>query len=116
MPPARPLGSACKKPGYFTARKMRTVCIKLGGRKGQGKGRVTGRAGIGKGKNGACKWGVSRRTGHCRTKARLMMLKRTKKNKKYIERKGLVVPLNTMINRPDSNSGRVYMNGKRVSL
>jgi hypothetical protein len=44
---------------------MRCVPLKKG-RKGQGKGRVTGRAGIGK-KGAACKWGVSRKTGYCRT-------------------------------------------------
>ena len=76
--------------GEGKERRMRCVPLKKG-RKGQGKGRVTGRVGIGKGPGGACLWGVSR-TGKCRTKARYMQHKRAKKNAKYIKRKGLVVP------------------------
>lgn len=91
MPPARRGEGQCKA-GYQHAMKMRRVCVKIGGRIGQGMGRETGRAGMGKGPGGACKYGFSERTGKCRTKTRFLQNKRGKKNKAYIRRKGLVVP------------------------
>jgi hypothetical protein len=53
--------------GYHHKIMPRTVCVKTGGRKGQGKGRETGRKGMGK-NGGACKYGKNKK-GYCRTKA-----------------------------------------------